>query len=94
MIGFITFYASIFLLLISYFIDPYKINEGKDIVIDGDTVGLLKMIYIIAVILSGIALFSFLSAKMKTYIILSVLILMVSLFFLAKMFIYFDRFLD
>lgn len=93
-IGVTSFFLCMLLLLFSYFIVPYKINEGDDIVIDGDIVLMLKIIYIITVFLSGIALLSFLKLRKKIFLVVSALTLIISLYYLGKMFYYFDQFLD
>jgi len=91
----ILFFIGLFLLIVSYFISPYIINEGQDIVIDEDTVGFLKMLYVITTFIFGYLLFAFLRIfKNKSYLIFSFIFLVVSLIFLAKMFLYFDSFLE
>jgi hypothetical protein len=91
----ISFFIGLFIFLFSYFIDPYKIHEGNDIVIDQDVVAFLKMLYAIVSIIFGSLLFGFIRIyKNKTYLILSFILLIISLIFLCKMFLYFDRFIE
>ncbi len=89
------FFIGLFLFLLSYFIDPYIVNEGNDIVIDADVVGFLKMLYAITSIIFGCLSFLFLrSFKNKIYLIFSLILLIINLIFLCKMFLYFDKFLE
>lgn len=91
----ILFFIGVFLFLFSYIIDPYKINEGSFIVIDGDTVEFLKILYTVTSFLFGYSFYTFLKIfKSKTYMILSLILLVVNLAFLLKMFFYFDSFLE
>lgn len=81
--------------IFSYFIDPYKIHDGNDIVIDEDIVDFLKMFYAITSILFGCLFFAFLRIyKNKNYIIFSFILLISSLIFFFKMFLYFDKFIE
>lgn len=89
------FFIAVFIFLFSYIIDPHKINEGDIIVIDGDTVEFLKMLYIITSLLFGYSFYTFLKIfKAKTYMIFSFILLVINLAFLLKMFLYFDSFLE
>lgn len=91
----ILFFIGLFLLILSYFITPYIINDGQYIVIDEDAVAFLKMLYIITTIIFGYLIFAFFRIfKNKGYLIFSFIFLVVSLIFLVKMFLYFDRFLE
>lgn len=90
----IIFFIGVFILLLSYFLVPYKVNEGDCIVIDEDVLAFLKMLYTIASIVFGCLLFAFLKVhKNKIYSILSFILLLISLVFWVKMLFYFDRFL-
>ena len=89
------FFIGVFLFLFSYIIDPYKINEESYIVIDGDTVEFLKMLYTVTSFLFGYSFYAFLKIfKAKTYMIFSLILLVINLVFLCKMFFYFDSFLE
>jgi hypothetical protein len=90
----IFFFIGVSIFIFSYFIDPYKINEGHDIVIDEDTIGFLKMLYTITCLFFGFLFYIFLRIfKNKTYTIFSLILLIVNLAFLFRMFLYFDTFL-
>ena len=92
---YIFFFIGLFILIVSYFIVPYKVHEDDLIVIDADVVGFLKMLYALATIIFGCLFISYLRIyKNKGYLILSFILLTISLFFLCKMFFYFDKFLD
>ncbi len=91
----VLFFIGVFLFLFSYIIDPYKINEGNYIVIDGDTVAFLKMLYIITCLLFGYSSYLFLRFfRSRVYFIFSLILLIINLIFLGKMFLYFDPFLN
>lgn len=91
----ILFFIGLFLFIGSYFISPYIINDGPYIVVDADSVGFLKMLYIITSTIFGYLSFSFLKVfKNKIYLTFCFIFLALSLLFLAKMFFYFDTFLD
>lgn len=91
----ILFFIGIFLFTMSYFISPYTVNDGELIVIDADVTGFLKMIYTITTFIFGCLSFVFLRIfTNKTYLIFSVIFLIISLIFLARMFLYFDTFLE
>jgi|GEM_PF-4058031 hypothetical protein len=91
----ILFFIGLFLLIVSYFITPYIINDGEYIVVDEDGIGFLKMLYIITSIIFGYLSFTFLRVfKNKSYLIFSFIFLVISLIFLGKMFLYFDSFLE
>ncbi|PIF30741.1 hypothetical protein CLU81_1188 [Flavobacterium sp. 9] len=91
----IFFFVGILLFLLSYFISPYTVNEGDLIVIDADVVGFLKMLYMITSIIFGCLSFVFLRIfKNKSYLIFSLILLILNLIFLGKMFFYFDTFLE
>lgn len=90
----ILFFIGFFLLIVSYFITPYTINEEPYIVIDEDGIGFLKMLYIITSIIFGYLFFAFFRIfKNKSYLIFSFIFLIISLIYLGKMFLYFDDFL-
>ena len=90
----ILFFIGLFLLILSYFITPYIINDGEYIVVDEDGIGFLKMLYIITSIIFGYLSFAFLRVfKNKSYLIFSFIFLIISLIYLGKMFLYFDDFL-
>ena len=90
----ILFFIGLFLLIVSYFITPYIINDGEYIVVDEDGIGFLKMLYITTSIIFGYLFFTFLRVfKNKGYLFFSFIFLLISLIFLAKMFLYFDSFL-
>ncbi|KIA93913.1 hypothetical protein OA93_20850 [Flavobacterium sp. KMS] len=91
----ILIFIGFFLFIVSYFISPYTVNEGDLIVIDGDIVAFLKMLYVITSILFGCLFFVFLRVfKSKSYLVFSFIFLIISLMFLGKMFLYFDKFLE
>lgn len=91
----ILFFIGVFLFLFSYIIDPYKVNEGSFIVIDGDTIEFLKMLYTVTSFLFGYSFYTFLKIfKAKTYMIFSLILFVINLAFLLKMFLYFDSFLE
>ncbi len=91
----ILFFIGLFLLILSYFITPYTINEEPYIVIDEDGIAFLKMLYIVTSIIFGYLSFTFLRVfKNKNYLIFSFIFLVLSLIFLAKMFLYFNSFLE
>ncbi len=92
-INYIAFYLSILIFAFTYLVDPYKINDGEDIVIDNDTVAFLKLAYILVILLSSFSSYSFFKTyKSDRYKICSLIILVLGLTFLGKMFLYFDRF--
>jgi hypothetical protein len=92
---YLLFFIGVLLFLFSYIIDPYKVNEGSLIVIDAETVAFLKMLYITTSLLFGYSFYAFLKIlKAKTYMILSLILLVINLAFLLKMFLYFDSFLE
>lgn len=91
----ILFFIGLFLLILSYFISPYIINDGEYIVVDQDGIAFLKMLYIITIIIFGYLFFAFLRVfKNKGYLIFSFVFLILSLIYLGKMFLYFDSFLE
>lgn len=90
----ILFFVGLFLFLSSYFIDPYIVHDENDIVIDGDVVGFLKILYAITSLIFGCLTFLFFRIfKNKKYLIFSFILLIVNLIFFCKMFLYFDKFL-
>ncbi|UPZ17768.1 hypothetical protein [Flavobacterium humidisoli] len=91
----ILFFVGLFLFLFSYFIDPYTVHDGDDIVIDADVVGFLKLLYAITSLIFGWLSYLFLRTfKNRVYLIFSLVLLMINLIFLSKMFLYFDNFLE
>ncbi len=90
----VLFFIGLFLFIFSYFIDPYIVHDGEDIVIDADVVEFLKMLYAIITIIFACSFFLFLRFfKSKTYMIFSFIFLIINLIFFCKMFLYFDKFL-
>jgi phosphatidylglycerophosphatase A len=90
----ISFFIGLFIFILSYFIDPYKINDGNYIVIDEDVVSFLKMLYSVTSIIFAFLLFAFFRIyKNKYYMLFSFILLIFNLIFLGKMFLYFDKLL-
>lgn len=91
----ILFFIGILLFLLSYFIVPYKVDDGEIIIIDSDVVAFLKMLYFTTTTIFAISFFMFLRIfKNKSYLIFSFVFLITSLIFLCKMFLYFDKFIE
>jgi hypothetical protein len=79
----------------SYLIYPYKVNEGDIIIIDEDVVGFLQMLYTaLSIVFGGLFLIFLGIYKDKKYTIFSCIMLIFSLIFLYRTFVYFGKFMQ